>query len=378
VIESGALVGDAASESAQIEFKQLLPDRSDRGRHEFLKDVCAFANSGGGTIYFGIAEQDGTATSIEPITTESFDDAARRLGQMLDAGIEPRLPGAEFREFVHDEGYVLGLRVPPSFATPHRYLFNGHSKFVMRNNTHVTEMNYDQIRSAFNRSGSLMERAERQWHSEIERAAQRKTWRPLEAGPQCLVQLAPLPSVEVSQIVDIQKTYGDFARFIFDDWGGGSASFNLEGLVVHTGDVSGVVRGFVQIKRNGIVQAYRSARALYRDENIIPSQSVASFIRQATFKFIKYAGDAEIPGPYLLNCALLDVADSRFGLDNRLMFFEPLVADRQHLILPSTYLESLADVDQEKIVRDTLDVLWQSFGVGACTIYTSEGTWSPR
>jgi hypothetical protein len=31
-----------------------------------------------------------------PITAENFDDAKRRLGQILEAGLEPRVPGLLF------------------------------------------------------------------------------------------------------------------------------------------------------------------------------------------------------------------------------------------------------------------------------------------
>ena len=85
------LVSDRVDEGPTLEFKETLPDRTDRGIVEFLKDVGGMANSFGGDIVYGIREADGVAAEISPIQGETYDDASRRLGQMLDSGIEPRL-----------------------------------------------------------------------------------------------------------------------------------------------------------------------------------------------------------------------------------------------------------------------------------------------
>ena len=155
--EPTELVRDALPESTTVDFKRDLPGNADRDRHEFLKDVCAFANSGGGSIYYGISEEEGAAAGLTPIGGSTYDDVVRRFGQILDAGIEPRLRGVEFRKFEEGDGFILGVRIPPSLNAPHRFMHNGHSKFVLRNNTHTVEMTFDQLRQAFNRSGSLID-----------------------------------------------------------------------------------------------------------------------------------------------------------------------------------------------------------------------------
>ena len=80
-------------ESQTLDFKRELPGPSSRFTHEFLKDVCAFANADGGDLVYGIAERNGVADAITPITNSGPDEVSRRLTQMLDAGIEPRLSG---------------------------------------------------------------------------------------------------------------------------------------------------------------------------------------------------------------------------------------------------------------------------------------------
>ena len=51
-------------ESQTLEVKQSLPGTDDKSRNEFLKDVCALANSSGGDILYGIREKSGRAPTM--------------------------------------------------------------------------------------------------------------------------------------------------------------------------------------------------------------------------------------------------------------------------------------------------------------------------
>src|SRR3954471_1879480 len=85
----------AVAESQTLDIKQALPGTADRDKAEFLKDICAMANTSGGDIMYGIAEHDGVAGAINPITAEAPDAAKRRLGQVADSGLEPRVVGLQ-------------------------------------------------------------------------------------------------------------------------------------------------------------------------------------------------------------------------------------------------------------------------------------------
>lgn len=107
-------------EALTLEFKRELPAKDDKGRSEFMKDVCDMANSSGGDIVFGITDDAGSAKAVAPISDQDSDAAIRRLGQILEARIEPRLSGVRFRSVCVTDGYCLLLRVPASFVGPHR------------------------------------------------------------------------------------------------------------------------------------------------------------------------------------------------------------------------------------------------------------------
>ena len=58
-----SLVENQVAESRDLEFKQVLPGRSDEQVKEFLKDVTALANAQGGDLIFGVQDENGVATS---------------------------------------------------------------------------------------------------------------------------------------------------------------------------------------------------------------------------------------------------------------------------------------------------------------------------
>ena len=87
------LVTSQAQEGPHLEFKRELPPQwTGEAKQEFLADVSAFANSGGGELIYGINEDDnGQAAAIVPLVFNS-DNEFRRLQDFLLYSVEPRLP----------------------------------------------------------------------------------------------------------------------------------------------------------------------------------------------------------------------------------------------------------------------------------------------
>ena len=55
------LCQDGCPESSTLEFKQVLPGKSDKDKREFCKDVVALANADGGDLVYGVKEEEGGA-----------------------------------------------------------------------------------------------------------------------------------------------------------------------------------------------------------------------------------------------------------------------------------------------------------------------------
>src|SRR5713101_6244348 len=121
------LIENGVAESRTIEYKQELPPPTDAGKKEFLRDVSAFANAGGGLILFGIAtRRDGNTDTGVPdrilgLPGLNADEAQRRWSDTMRTGLQPGLSFAEWREVPMGDapGPVLLLRIPAAIVRPH-------------------------------------------------------------------------------------------------------------------------------------------------------------------------------------------------------------------------------------------------------------------
>ena len=366
-------------ESQTLEFKRAPPTVEDRGNQEFLKDVCALANADGGDLVYGIEEETGRAAAIRAVD-QPLDPLKRRLGQILEARVEPRLVGLIMTEVVVEGGHVLILRVPASFNGPHRYHHDNHSKFVARSGTHTSELTYEQLRMAFDRTGTLGERARVFRQARLDMIATGKTWRPLHPGPTCVVHLIPLSAMAGRQAIDIPALHNAYLPFMFDGWGGATRDTNLDGLVVHPGGArdQGTL-AYTQIFRTGAFEAMRHGGRLVDEERLIPAITVSSFIRDGLAKFLTACVQHDIGGPAIAGVGFLNVSGYQFAVDQRGFNWERATADRANLVLPEQWIETVGvQPDVDTVARPILDVLWQCFGIERCNYYDADGRWHRR
>ncbi|MBU9426443.1 AlbA family DNA-binding domain-containing protein [Burkholderia gladioli] len=373
------LCEDRAVESQTLDFKRTIPGKDDRSKNEFLKDVCAFANGNGGDLLYGIDECDGVASSIVPVTTESLDDLQRRLSQILDAGIEPRLVGVQTRGIAVDGGYVLSVRVPASFNGPHRYILNGHSKFVMRTGTHTSELSYDQLRGAFDKNASLAGQAKLFVAERIEAIRKGHSIRPLIAGPQSVLHVIPVGMGIDASSVDVASLHdGKFTEYVLPGWPGATRSLNLEGLVVHPPADADGHYAYLQVFRSGAIEAVTFAGHSFPDRKIIPSTTASKFFRDAlqiAFRSFRTQG---ISGPAVIGGAILGVDEYELGVDSRSFSFNRFASDRDNMFLPRLWVDDVGSAEVDAYARPLLDVMWQAFGATRCIEYSEDGRWQPR
>jgi len=363
------------SESGTMDFKRTLPAKDDRGRREWLKDVCAFANAGGGTIYLGIDEKDGAADSISPITDESSDAAILRLGQIVDAGVEPRLRGVRFKPVEVAGGFVLVAHLPASFDGPHRYLVNDASRFVMRSGRHTIDMNYQQLRSAFGNTVTLLDRARAFRERRLASVPSVRMPLSLRPGPITLVHLVPIEAMSGRASVDVTPVYYDYSDLSFSDWGGGSRMLNLDGVLSHVSSEEHT-NAYTLLFRTGVIESCRFSGLTIRDDTIIPSLTIADFLHDALPQLAKVCRRVGMSGPALFGVAMLRVGEFRLAINQNYVAGPP---DRADLVFPEIWIddvEALPPVDD--IVKPILDLLWQAFGHPNCGYYNKDGKYAPR
>ena len=93
------LVAARAAESLTLEFKAAPWERNDQGKREALKDITAMANTRGGSILIGVAEDNNAASGLRPISAEAAEAERSRINDLVTAGVEPRLTALALRLF---------------------------------------------------------------------------------------------------------------------------------------------------------------------------------------------------------------------------------------------------------------------------------------
>jgi len=383
--ELQALCTDSTPESQTLDFKQALPGTSPEDKLELMKDVCALANADGGDIVYGIAEAKGAAGKLMPLASETPDAAKRRVTQVLD-GIEPRIQGVVVHPVLVSGGCVLVVRVPASFDGPHSSRSNNLRRFVRRNGTSTTDMSIDQIRSAFDRTATLAEKAGHFLNFRIQNIEMRLSTPPFAPGPVCAAVLVPLAGMAGRVAVDIAAINDSYNRFMFTDWSSVNRTMNLDGLAIYPNLANGRFIAITQVYRNGAIESLRTgagAVAELRDgEKLIPSTTIAKFFRTAVQKQIAACPDLGVFGPAVLRCALMHTTDYKLGVGNDIWGRGVADTDRPHLVLPDIWVNDVSEIraerDLDDLVRPAMDILWQAFDVDRCLEFDLAGNWMPR
>lgn len=216
---------------------------------------------------------------------------------IADSAVEPRVSGIRIEAVMVSGGYALIVRIPASFNGPHRIVLDGHSRFVIRNNTHTTELSYDQLRDAFNRMTTLTDKAKAFQASRINSIVARKTGLPMRKGPIAFALLVPLQPAVGRNSFDI--TAIDTHSMQTWDASGAKSMRNLDGFLLYetmTDKPEDGLYAYTQIFRSGSMEAALTATFTISDEKKIPSSAVAKFFRNSYLKFTNTAQERGLRG----------------------------------------------------------------------------------
>ena len=138
-VDIESLKENRISESDILDYKEdMVNDQS------LIKHVCAFANTRGGHIIFGIKEsgKGGHATEISGLDMKNLNK--ERLEQIILANVVPRL-GIKIKliQIPGSERFILLIRIPDSHLKPHQSNFS--KKFYRRFEFESAEMTESEV-----------------------------------------------------------------------------------------------------------------------------------------------------------------------------------------------------------------------------------------
>jgi len=145
------LINDGVQESLFLEFKGCEALKKDNEtRSEVSKDISSFANSAGGTIVYGLIEENHFPKKID-VGYDPSEITKEWLEQIINSNIQQRVDNLKIKQIrIKQTGKVLYVvNIPQSFRAPH--MASDH-KFYKRFNFHSVPMEEYEVRDVAHRN----------------------------------------------------------------------------------------------------------------------------------------------------------------------------------------------------------------------------------
>lgn len=355
----------------------MLPGSSIEDRKEFLADVSAFANTGGGVILYGIeTERDptgkdtGIARGIIGLKGINPDKEKQRLAAMLHDGISPSLAShiaLQDIDGAESNAPVIALGVSQSLARPHMITFQKSGKFWRRSDSGKYQPDIEELRSMFREADSWVSAAEDFRDQRFVGVRGNEPVVPfLNRDASLFAHLLPLGRLR--QLVNLGNHEARLRTDLppLGSYTGWSWHFNAEGFLVYYQNGAGHIQSYSQWFRFGGVEGYDSYVVAQRAAST--GQQIKQFFAQDVVKdlliwlpkALAAVSGLGIEPPYVLMLSLFGLQQARILLARG--FSDPIVSDR--LLLPPVLIED-ESVDVKDLLSPLFDIIWQTAGLPA-------------
>ena len=376
-----SLVENKVAEGKSIEYKRAVPGNSDSDKREFLADLSSFANAGGGHLIFGIKEKTGVPIELSGVNTADPDTEILRLENILRDGMEPRIPGISMKAVsLANNQIALVIRVPRSWASPHRVAFRDHGHFYSRNSAGKYRLDVAELRAAIALSETASERIRSFRADRLTMIVAGDTPIPMGNGAKIVLHIVPLGTSSSSSVFDLASLAGQREMLQPLYSGSWSSRHNFDGfLTFRVGRGPGTTDSYVQVFRNGSIEAIESG--LLRDnpdEPFIPSMLFERELLEGLRRFLAIQAHMVVEPPLIVMLSLVGVAGYRMGVSPERYFrSDTYPIDRDSLIIPEILVDGF-DANAAQVMRPAFDAIWNAAGWPGSLNYDQEGKWVSR
>jgi len=365
------------AEGFLYEYKLQTYGGSDDDKREALKDVTSFANSAGGHIVIGMDEQQGLPTDLVGIIIDA-DEEIRRLDNLFRDCIEPRIIGLRMRSIALQNGRVaILIRVPNSWARPHRASYKNTRRYFVRNSAGAHEASVEELRAMFTAGITMHEQARSFREVRISLIVGGQAPAPVHAGGRMILHIVPVAAFTGNLQIDMRSLPGG-AHIPPLNKTGFNYSYNVDGFLTF-GSV--VENGYLQLFRNGAIETVTTS-LLRQDRSghpVCDAPRLEQIILTAADVYLEALSKLDVPTPLIFTITLE-------GVQGALVLVGPSSAAafpeirQPRVYLPEVVFDDYGSQAQyRRRLRPVVDAVWNAAGTAGSPNYDDNGDWaSPR
>ena len=201
---------------------------------------------------------------------------------------------------------------------------------------------------------------------------------PFYDSAKIVLHLIPIISFNPAQSYDIGKIASQPAKLTPIYCGGWNYRYNLDGFLSFCGGKEEKSHSYVQLFRNGIIEAVEGLLLQpYKEQLIIPSIAYEQELIRSLTNYLSLLKALNVEPPIFIFLTLLGVEGYSMAVRERSWFIESHTIDRDILLLPEVIVESY-DVSAAKELKPCFDSIWNACGFPRSFNYNDEGEWAPR
>jgi len=228
---------------------------------------------------------------------------------------------------------------------------------------------------AFNLSETTTERVRNFRQDRISNILADETPVPLYDNAKILLHIIPITSFEPAKSYDISKIASqptEMKPIYGSAW---DHRYNLDGFLTYCTDSEGKAYSYVQLYRNGIIEAVEAHLLESSGENpLIPSVAYEEELISSLDTYLSLLETLEVEPPIFIFLTLLKVKGYLMALA-RGEKSSPI--DRDVLLLPEIVLEDY-HVSAASVLRPCFDSIWNACGLPRSRNYDENGEWKQR
>lgn len=371
-------------EGKNLEYKGSLDFDNPRHKEKLLKTICAFANTNGGLLIYGIDAKDGIPTEIKGISVDNQDETGMRIIDIIKENSEPSIPSISvgFRDKSDSNNVFILIKVSRSWNSPHRVSISNNKKlkhFYIRGDFQNNLMDIFELRTSFNLSETLGEKIKRFREERISSILSNETPISLKTGGKLILHLIPINAFYPGQKYNIGQIKDLINKLTAIDAHNPRFRINFDGYLTSESIDDYANGSYAQLYRNGIIEAV-CGDFFNAEKKLMSSSYYEIQVVRAFSNYLEIYKEINVELPVFIFITLVDVKGYKMEPDNNEFFLshrkEGLI-DRNVLANPEILMSKYPEIPGN-LLKPAFDAFRNACGFRGSGNYNDEGEWNPK